>query len=99
MSHLLKVIAVAAFVASGATLAGAQTSPTPKDSPSKAEPGAPMQGPGAGVKKDEPSGVGTAPMGPPTTAPAPATPKNPTGQAPEKSKSETNDPGQGGKKQ
>jgi hypothetical protein len=97
MSHLLKIIAVATFVASGATLASAQT--TQKDSPSKAEPGAPTQGPGAGVKKGEPTGVGSAPMGPPTTAPAPATPKNPTGQAPEKNKSESNDPGQGGKKQ
>ena len=64
MSHLLKVVAVAAFFAAGATLgAGAQT--TNKDSPSKAEKGAPDQGPG---KQTSPSGVGSSPIGPPATS-------------------------------
>ena len=97
MSHLLKIIAVAAFVASGATLAGAQTQTTPSDSPSKAQPGAPDQGPGSTAKKQE--GVGSAPIGPPTSAPSATTPSNPTGMSPEKKKSEQNDPGTGGKKQ
>ena len=94
MSHLLKIIAVAAFVASGATLAGAQTTTAPKDAPSKADPGAPQD---AG-KQTSPSGVGSAPIGPPTTSPAPDA-KNPAGMSEEKKKSESNDPQQGGKKQ
>ena len=95
MSHLLKVVAVAAFFAAGATLAGAQTTNAPKESPSKAETGAPDQGPG---KQTAPSGVGSSPIGPPATASDPNT-KNPTGMPAENKKSETNDPLQGGKKQ
>jgi hypothetical protein len=93
MSHLLKVIAVAAMFAAGATLAGAQT--TNKDSPSKAEKGAPDQGPG---KQTAPSGVGSSPIGPPATS-SDLNSKNPTGMSSEKKKSESNDPGEGGKKQ
>jgi len=91
MSHLLKIVALAAFLASGATLAGAQT--TTKDSPSKAQPGAPDQGPG---KQAKPSGVGSAPIGPPATS-TPSGSQNPTGQSPEKKKSDENDPRSGGK--
>ena len=97
MSHLLKIIAIAAFVASGAILAGAQT--TTKDSPSKAQPGAPDQGPGNATQPTTPSGVGSAPIGPPATSTDPTTKQNPTGMSEEKKKSETNDPQQGGKKQ
>jgi len=94
MSQLLKVIAVAAMFAAGATLgAGAQT--TSKDSPSKAEKGAPDQGPG---KQTSPSGVGSSPIGPPATSSDPNS-KNPTGMSSEKKKSESNDPSEGGKKQ
>ena len=95
MRHLLKVVAVAALFATGATLAGAQTTNVPKDSPSKAETGAPTQGPG---KQTAPTGVGSSPIGPPATSSDPNS-KNPTGMPPEKKKSESNDPLQGGKKQ
>jgi len=48
MRLALKAAAASALLALGATLALAQTSAqtTPSDSPSKAEPGAPQQGPG-----------------------------------------------------
>jgi hypothetical protein len=88
MSNLLKMVAAAALFAGGATLAIAQTSPPDK---SKAEAGAPQQGPGQEVPK---AGTGTGG----TAMPAPGTAPNPTGITQEKQKSEANDPQQGGKK-
>jgi hypothetical protein len=92
MSKLLKMAAAAALFAGGATLAIAQTSPPDK---SKAEAGAPQQGPGQEVPK---AGTGTGAGTGGTAMPAPGTPPNPTGITQEKQKSEANDPQQGGKK-
>jgi hypothetical protein len=97
--QIIKIAAAAALLAGAATLALAQTpapNTTNKDSPSKAQPGAPDQGPGKQVPSNDP-GVGSRPIGPPsTTTPAPA--PNPTGVSQEKQKSEQNDPQVGGKK-
>jgi hypothetical protein len=97
--NILKIAATTALLAGGATLALAQTTPptatTPSDSPSKAQPGAPDQGPG----KPAPTGVGGAAIGPPADPAAPATAKNPSGQSKEKQKSDQDDPQMGGKKQ
>ena len=97
--QIIKIAAAAALLAGAATLALAQTpapNTTQKDSPSKAQPGAPDQGPGKQVPSNDP-GVGSRPIGPPsTTTPAPA--PNPTGVSQEKQKSEQNDPLAGGKK-
>src|SRR5262245_28500971 len=93
---VVRTTAVAMMLACGATLAFAQTPPpqtTPSDSPSKAQPGAPDQGPG----KQTPSGTGGAAIGPPANA-TPAPGPNPTGVSKEKQKSEQDDPLQGGKK-
>ena len=97
---IVKTVAAAALLACGATLALAQTQTapptktTPSDLPSKAEPGAPDQGPG----KQAPSGTGGAAIGPPANPAAPAPAPNPTGMTQEKQKSEQEDPLQGGKK-
>jgi len=96
---IVTAVATAALLACGATLALAQTQTpstktTPSGSPSKAEPGAPDQGPG----KQAPSGTGGAAIGPPANPAAPASPPNPTGMTQEKQKSEQEDPLQGGKK-
>lgn len=94
MRKLFQMAAAAALVASGATLAVAQTTPPTK---SKSEAGAPQQGPG---KAEPNAATGTgAGTGGTTTTPAPGTPPNPTGMSKEKQKSEANDPQQGGKKQ
>jgi hypothetical protein len=97
--QIIRIAAAAALLAGAATLALAQTpapNTTTKDSPSKAQPGAPDQGPGKQVPSNDP-GVGSRPIGPPsTTTPAPA--PNPTGVSQEKQKSEQNDPQVGGKK-
>jgi hypothetical protein len=87
MKKILAAAAAAALLAAGATLASAQS--TNKDSPSKAEPGAPTQGPG------QPSGTGSRPMGPP--AAAPAAPQTTEKSSP--SKSEAGAPQQGPGKQ
>ena len=92
MSKLLKMVAAAALFAGSATLAVAQTSPPDK---SKAEAGAPQQGPGQEVPK---AGTGTGAGTGGTAMPAPGTPPNPTGITQEKQKSEANDPQQGGMK-
>jgi hypothetical protein len=91
MRHVLKAAAASAILAVGATLAFAQTSPqtTPSDSPSKAEPGAPDQGPGKQVKSPN-MGTGSRPIGPPSTEQV-APGKNPTGESIEKKKSDFND--------
>lgn len=89
MRLLLKAAAASALLAVGGTLALAQTSTqtTPSDSPSKAEPGAPEQGPG----KHGPSmGTGSRPIGPPATQQV-APGKNPTGESIEKKKGDAND--------
>jgi hypothetical protein len=95
---IVKAAAAAALLACGATLAFAQTQPqpqtTPSDSPSKAQPGAPDQGPG----KQAPTGTGGAAIGPPAAPATPAPGTNPTGISQEKQKSEQDDPLQGGKK-
>jgi hypothetical protein len=93
MRKVLQMAAAAALVASGATLAFAQTTPQAK---SKSEAGAPQQGPGKEVPNAA-TGTGAGTGG--TTMPAPGTPPNPTGMSKEKQKSEANDPQQGGKKQ
>jgi hypothetical protein len=96
---IVKAAAAAALLACGATLAFAQTQPppqtTPSDSPSKAQPGAPDQGPG---KQVPPTGTGGAAIGPPAAPATPAPGTNPTGMTKEKQKSEQDDPLQGGKK-
>jgi hypothetical protein len=91
MRHVLKAAAASALLAVGATLALAQTSTqtTPSDSPSKAEPGAPEQGPGKQVPTPN-IGTGSRPLGPPSTEPV-APGKNPTGESVEKKKSDAND--------
>jgi hypothetical protein len=99
MAKLLKATAAALLLGCGATVALAQTttppSTTEKSSPSKAQPGAPTQGPGKQVPQ-----AGSRPIGPPAdssaTTTAPGT--NPTGMSVEKEKSEANDPRTGGKK-
>jgi hypothetical protein len=98
---IVKTAAAAALLACSITLAYAQTKTTPSDSPSKAEPGAPEQGPGKQVPtgKQGPTGTGGAAIGPPATQPTPAPTTNPTGMSKEKQKSDQEDPLQGGKKQ
>ena len=93
MSKLLKLAAAAALLAGGATLAIGQTSPPAK---SKAEAGAPQQGPG---KEAPNAGTGTGAGTGGTAMPAPGNPPNPTGMSQEKQKGEANDPQSGGKKQ
>jgi hypothetical protein len=88
------------LIAAGASLALAQTTaPTPnttdKDSPSKAQPGAPEQGP---AKQVPDSSSGSRPIGPPANPVEPAPGKNPTGVTKEKQKSDSNTPDTGGKK-
>lgn len=98
---IIGTVAAAALLACGATLALAQapsTKTTPSDSPSKAQPGAPDQGPGKQVPDAKGTGTGGAAIGPPAD-PAPAPGNNPTGQSKQKQKSEQDDPMQGGKKQ
>ena len=91
MRHVLKAAAASALLAVGATLALAQTSSqtTPSDSPSKAEPGAPEQGPGKQVPTPS-MGTGSRPIGPPSTEQL-APGKNPTGESVEKKKGDAND--------
>ncbi|HJZ30431.1 MAG TPA: hypothetical protein VKF35_04970 [Hyphomicrobiaceae bacterium] len=89
MRAMLKVVAASALLMVGATFAVAQTSTTPSNSPSKAEPGAPQQGPGAQVPSPS-MGTGSRPIGPPTTEQV-APGKNPTGESVEKKKSDSND--------
>ena len=91
MRHVLKAAAASALLAVGATLALAQTSSqtTPSDSPSKAEPGAPEQGPGQQVPTPS-MGTGSRPIGPPSTEQV-APGKNPAGESVEKKKSDAND--------
>ncbi len=91
MRHVLKAAAASVLLTVGATLAIAQTSSptTPSDSPSKAEPGAPDQGPGKQGKSPT-MGTGSRPIGPPTTEQV-APGKNPTGESIEKKKSDAND--------
>jgi hypothetical protein len=98
--NILKIGAIAALFAGGATLALAQTttpapSTTEKDSPSKAQPGAPTQGPG---KELPGASSGSRPIGPPANPVEPAPGKNPAGVTMEKQKSEQNAPDTGGKK-
>jgi hypothetical protein len=104
--NMLKTVAAAALLAGGATLALAQaptTKTTPSDSPSKAQPGAPDQGPGkqvpAPAEGAKGTGTGGAAIGPPADPATPAPGSNPTGQTKQKQKSEQDDPLQGGKKQ
>jgi len=94
---LVKGFAAAALIACGATYSFAQTptQTTPSDSPSKAQPGAPDQGPG----KQAPTGSGGAAIGPPATSTEPAPSNNPAGQTKEKQKGDQDDPRMGGKKQ
>jgi hypothetical protein len=91
MRLALKAAAASALLVLGATLALAQTSAqtTPSDSPSKAEPGAPQQGPGKQVPSAN-MGTGSRPIGPPTSEQV-APGKNPTGESIEKKKSDSND--------
>jgi hypothetical protein len=91
MRLVLKAAAASALIGVGATLALAQTSAqtTPSDSPAKAEPGAPEQGPGKQVP-DPNMGTGSRPMGPPATQQV-APGKNPAGESVEKKKSDSND--------
>jgi hypothetical protein len=91
MRLVLKAAAASALLAIGATLAIAQTSTqtTPSDSPSKAEAGAPEQGPGKQVPGPN-MGTGSRPIGPPSTEQV-APGKNPTGESVEKKKSDFND--------
>jgi hypothetical protein len=89
MKSVLKAVAASALLALGTTIAIAQT-----DSPSKAEKGAPDQGPGSQAPKSD-TGTGTRPMGPPASQEV-APGKNPTGQTVEKKKSEGDDPRSGG---
>lgn len=91
----IQIAAAAALLMSGATLALAQTSQTtPSDSPSKAQPGAPTQGPG----QANPTGTGGAAIGPPAEESKVAPGNNPTGESNAKRKSEEDDPRSGGKK-
>jgi len=87
MRLALKAAAASALLALGATLALAQT--TPSDSPSKAEPGAPQQGPGKQLPSPN-MGTGSRPIGPPASEQV-APGKNPTGESVEKKKSDFND--------
>jgi hypothetical protein len=99
---IIGTVAAAALLACGATLALAQapsTKTTPSDSPSKAQPGAPDQGPGKQVPNAKGTGTGGAAIGPPADPATPAPGNNPTGQTNQKQKSEQDDPMQGGKKQ
>jgi hypothetical protein len=91
MRLALKAAAASALLVLGATLALAQTSAqtTPSDSPSKAEPGAPQQGPGKQVPGPN-MGTGSRPIGPPSSEQV-APGKNPTGESIEKKKSDSND--------
>jgi hypothetical protein len=91
MRLALKASAASALLVLGATLALAQTSAqtTPSDSPSKAEPGAPQQGPGKQVPSPT-MGTGSRPIGPPSSEQV-APGKNPTGESIEKKKSDSND--------
>jgi len=91
MRLALKAAAASALLALGATLALAQTSAqtTPSDSPSKAEPGAPQQGPGKQLPSPN-MGTGSRPIGPPASEQV-APGKNPTGESVEKKKSDFND--------
>ena len=98
--RIVKAVGAAALLACGATLVLAQTTTpptvtTPSDSPSKAEPGAPDQGPG----KQAPKGSGGAAIGPPAEGTAPTPGNNPAGVTKEKRKSNQDDPLHGGKKQ
>lgn len=102
--RMIKIAAAAAALAFGATLALAQspapsTKTTPSDSPSKAQPGAPEQGPGKQVPTpSDKQGTGGAAIGPPADPATPGKAPNPTGQTKEKQKSDQDDPGMGGKK-
>ena len=87
MRLALKAAVASALLALGATLALAQT--TPSDSPSKAEPGAPQQGPGKQAPNPN-MGTGSRPIGPPASEQV-APGKNPTGESIEKKKSDFND--------
>jgi hypothetical protein len=91
MRLVLKAAAASALLAMGATLALAQTSAqtTQSDSPSKAEPGAPEQGPAKQVPSPG-MGTGSRPMGPPATEQV-APGRNPTGESIEKKKGDSND--------
>jgi hypothetical protein len=84
MKPVLKAVAASALLALGTTIAIAQT-----DSPSKAEKGAPDQGPGSQAPKSD-TGTGTRPMGPPATQEV-APGKNPTGESVQKKKGDSND--------
>ena len=95
---ILKVAATAALLAAGATLAVAQTNaPAPnttnKESPSKAQPGAPEQGPAKQVPE-----AGSRAIGPPANPADPAPGKNPAGVTKEKQKSDQESPETGGMK-
>ena len=81
--------AVLAIIAPALALAQTTTQTTPSDSPSKAEPGAPEQGPGKQVPSPS-MGTGSRPIGPPSTQEI-APGKNPTGESVEKKKSDSND--------
>ncbi len=95
MSSILKALAAAAFLASGASIAAAQTQTEPP-AKSKTEPGAVQQGPSPQTPGS--AATGAAP-GAPAATQTPGAPPNPTGMSKEKQNSDSNDPQQGGKKQ
>ena len=95
MSHLLKVIAVAAFFASGASLGQRADATTPKDSPSKAETGAPDARP---WQRPQAAGVGSSPIGPPATS-SEHQQEESDRHVRRRRRARQNDPTRGGKKQ